>query len=112
MIMQKYIYQKFLLHCNYESIDLQANTLTISNNLVGQVNYTIILLSELDCTIDTEEDFVNILSQLDCKKSVLLVNDRLEIDNPIVSDFGEATIKAYIHFFNKYGIDCSLVTTM
>ncbi|MDO5576286.1 MAG: hypothetical protein Q4F84_04345 [Fibrobacter sp.] len=110
--MSKYTRPQFLLNCDCESVDLQAHVLTVTNDNLGRENYSPILLSELDCTINTEEDIAKMVSRLDDKLPILLVNDRPATDNPIVRDFGDETIKAYIQCFDKYGIDCSLVTAM
>ena len=50
--MQKYVYQKFLLDRDYESVDLQKHVLTVSNETQNQQDFNFISLSTLDCTVD------------------------------------------------------------
>ncbi len=104
--MTKYTYQKFLLNRDYESIDLQSHVLTVTNDKIFLQGYNSISLSTLDCTVDLEEDLGIIAGTFDHAKPVMLINDRSFIDNPILVDYGEATLKAYIHWFNEQGLEC------
>ena len=105
--MKKYIYQKFLLNCNYESIRLeQIPEYETSTELimpygtgyclfdVGQPVLRRIQLTELDKMIDTEDDwnaFVKSLEGIDC----LVIEKQKMSANPIIRAYRQATLQAY-----------------
>lgn len=107
--MNKYIYQKFLLNCDYE--DIQLSELPIyegdENELLDyQYDYCLfdvgktvtrkVNISDLDEKVDTEEDWVALLNSLQGIEVIVLCDHEVNYKNPIINNYREATIKAYI----------------
>ncbi len=65
-----------------------------------------ISLLELDCTIDTEEDFKKKIDNMCGLDTLVIRNDRPSVSNVYVKTYFEATIKAYIYRFRNAGIQC------
>lgn len=114
--MKKYIYQKFLLNCEYETISIEdflfdgnvsyIQYLGTSYNLLD-VNVPFIRkieISNIDDIIDEQEDWDEFLSyckDLDC---LVMVLRKCDEENPIISAYREATLKAYIFRLQVAGI--------
>lgn len=114
--MRKYIYQKFLLNCEYETINVedflfdgnvsQIQYLGTSYNLLD-INVSFVRkieISNIDDIIDEQEDWDEFLSHckdLDC---LVIVIKKYDIDNPVLSAYREATLKAYIFRLQVAGI--------
>lgn len=107
--MSKYIYQKFLLKCDYETVILSNFTkydgninlvldykdeycmIDIGNSVIRKVN-----IDELDENIDTEEDWNNFVKCLQSVDKIILYYEGTKYSNPIIANYREATIKAYL----------------
>ena len=114
--MRKYIYQKFLLNCEYETINVedflfdgnvsQIQYIGTSYNLLD-INVSFVRkieISNIDDIIDEQEDWDEFLSHckdLDC---LVIVIKKYDIDNPVLSAYREATLKAYIFRLQVAGI--------
>lgn len=116
--MKKYIYQDFLLKCPYTEITmgeaLWHGTGNLQNyeepyNLFDWLNHgkiRSISLSELDYTVDTEEDFNKEVEKLQGLDMLIIKNDRPDISNVYVKSYSDATLKAYIYRLRKAGLQC------
>ena len=114
----KYIYQKFLLNCDYESVDLR-NVPLFEGALdevqpygeeyslfdVGRSMVRKLRIDSLDDMIDTEDDwnlFIDSLKEID----YLVLYDALgKINIPIIGEYREATLKAYICRLEYAGVN-------
>ncbi len=120
--MKKYLYQKFLLGCNYENLRLEECPrfdgdieqvidyrfgeciLDESNNIRRRIDIT-----DVDQTIDTEQDWKNLIKKLDNVDTVILYNTEVNSKNEIIRNYREATLKAIIYrlrFFDKEVLIC------
>lgn len=113
--MKNYIFQKFLLNCDYESVHLeQISEYRDSMDFVMpygteyclfDLNQRVIRklpLNELDTMIDTEEDwnlFVESLNGID----QLVIERQETIDNPIIQAYRQATLQAYCYRLQESG---------
>lgn len=112
--MKKYIYQKFLLQCDYDQIDLEKIP-EFDQNLdrvmsygetyslfdIGQKIVRKISLIHLEDMIDTEDDwrsFVDSTAEMD---ALIIYNEGESVANPIITAYREATLKAYIYRLKK-----------
>lgn len=107
--MKKYIYQKFLLQCEYNGVDLKEYTRYEGNlDYVPQygeeyclfdINRPIIRqisVSELDEKIDTLEDWETFVHSLRGIDTLVVKGTEVQYENPIMNDYRGATIKAYL----------------
>ena len=106
--MKKYIYQKFLLFCNYQMIDLKEIQTCCDLEDVQELGreYSLfdvgvplkrkIALSVLDKTIDTMEDWNRLAAKLADVDELVLYEDVSNSDNPIINEYRTATTQAYI----------------
>jgi hypothetical protein len=108
---QKYIYQKFLLQCDYANIDL--NSLDHFNGNINHImrygtDYCLfdldgkiirkISLTDIDKMIDTENDWNMFSDSLKNIDELIICGMELEqYDNPILKNYRIATLKAYIY---------------
>ena len=112
--MNKYIYQKFLLNCDYESINLSEipvfdgnmeNVLDYSYDYclfdVGQKVIRKISIAEIDDWVDTEDDWDKLIKQLCDVDIVVLCDYEVVVSNPIIKSYREATLKAYLYRLMK-----------
>lgn len=116
--MKKYIYQDFLLKCPYTEIIIEEalwhGTDHLQNykepyNLFDWINHSkirSISLSELDYTVDTEEDFTKEVEKLRGLDTLIIRNDRPNISNVYIKSYSDATLKAYIYRFRNAGLQC------
>ena len=108
--MDKYIYQKFLLNCDYESIELHDFPFfegNIDDVLDYHHDYCIfdigkdvirkIDIAEIDDRVDTEEDWNNLVNMLCEVDSVVLYNYGVNATNLIINRYRETTLKAYLY---------------
>ena len=115
--MQKtnYIYQKFLLNCDYEKLNLSDYSIRLKPEKLDSikewdVQYNIfdcdvpyerkLNLSYLDEHIDTEEDWQNFLIKAKELDKLYIIDDRPSVESQILQDYQEATKKAYIYRMN------------
>lgn len=108
--MNKYIYQKFLLNCEYENIEMSEVPIYGGNKqelLDYHCDYCIfdfgkdairrINITDLDEKIDSEEDWDALLGSLNDINSIVLCGSDTEYSNPIIENYRKATVKAYIY---------------
>lgn len=116
--MSHYIYQQFLLNCAYETVDQKEaewgkdtlpQYLGVAYNLLdildGRYDRSI-PISQIDAHFDTHDDFQKLLAKIQNLTSIVLVDDRPTIKNPILKDYSDATLKAYIYRIREAGIQC------
>ena len=101
--MQHYLYQKFLMNCDYESIDLKNKIFAFKENFL---QITELSLQELDKTIENEKNFVKKIKTLNKNTCIVIKQDRILPDNSIIKKFSENILKAFIFYFEKYGFIC------
>lgn len=122
--MKKYIYQKFLLNCEYETISIEdflfdgnvshIQYLGTAYNLLD-VNVPFIRkieVSNIDDIIDEQEDWDEFLSyckDLDC---LIIMIKKYDIDNPIILAYREATLKAYVFRLQMAGIKTTVAESV
>ncbi len=118
--MKKYVYQKFLLNCNYEDVNLD-NYEHSKRNLelipeygqdyclfdVGNEVVRKIKLTQLDDIIDTEEDWEVFIESLNNIDVLILLETDKEYGNIIIQNYRLATFKAYLKRFEKVKIELS-----
>lgn len=108
--MSKYIYQKFLLNCDYESIkisDIPIFDGKIEEILDFRHEYCLfdigkkiirkIDVADIDEQIDLEEDWEKLLKALSKIDVIVLYNYQVNSENPIIKNYREATVKAYLY---------------
>ena len=107
--MSKYIYQKFLLHCEYEHADL-GEYARYDGNLeyvpeygedyclfdVGKPVVRQLSVMDLDNMIDTIQDWESFISSLREIDTLVIRDTQVEYENPIMNDYRKATIMAYL----------------
>ena len=107
--MKKYIYQKFLLHCEYDHVDLDEYA-RYDGNLeyvpeygeeyclfdVGKPITRQISIQDLDNMIDTLQDWEKFISSLREIDTLVIKDTHVKYENPIVEDYRKATIMAYL----------------
>ncbi len=111
---RKYIYQKFLLLNCYEKVEL--SNIPIFNGDLDTVFYIDfeyslfdvdgrvqrkIQIEELDNRIDTEEEWMEFTKKLEFVDDLILQVNSLTSRNPIIRDYRQATIRAYIFLLAK-----------
>ncbi len=108
--MKNYIYQKFLLNCDYKSIDL-ANLPRYTKTLdfipyagispcILDFNNEIhrkVSLEYLDNKIDNLDDWNSFTNCLDGISTLIIYDFKLYTENPIISNYRIATLQAYIY---------------
>jgi hypothetical protein len=117
--MKNYIYQKFLLQCNYETINLSTipqfhgNLESISRygeeyNLfdLGVPYARRISLTDMDVKIDTSDDWNAFIEGAEELDELIIYNDREFSQNKIIAEYRLATLKAYMYHIRQ---DCSHV---
>lgn len=105
----KYSYQKFLLQCDYENISL-SDTPCFMGDISCVLDFREerclfdigpmirkIDLSYLDETVDTEDDWNNIVALLKKADIIVIYNSKFDNHSLIFTDYREATIKAYLY---------------
>ena len=117
-----YCRQKYLLGCPFNRVDVAAINLT-DDELKDIQNYTVpfnlfdcfvkylrkIYVSVLDENSDTYTDFTRYVNEVADVDELLLVNDRRKTDNPIIEEYSDATLQAYLYLLDKNGINSVLV---
>lgn len=119
--MSKYIYQKFLLNCNYE--DININDFPVFEGDVKcildyrcdyclfDINKTLIRkisIADIDEQVDTEEDWNQLLKCLKEFEVIVLYDYLVNSANPIIQSYRESTLKAYLYRFQKNEIKICL----
>ncbi|MBO4391054.1 MAG: hypothetical protein J5825_09395 [Lachnospiraceae bacterium] len=107
--MKKYTYQKFLLQCDYDSVELKdfpvySDPFDLVLNVgrdynlfdVGKKYVRKISLNELDDAIDTIEDWTGFIKTVDEYDELIIYNDVPFSSNMIISAYRTATLKAYL----------------
>lgn len=105
----KYIYQKFLLNCDYEKINIsdipyfvgdidKVMDFTVGYCLFDVDNLIIrkIDVNYLDEHVDTEDDWKLITTAIQSVDVIILCNCDIIYENPIVHRYREATVKSYL----------------
>ena len=107
--MKKYIYQKFLLHCEYDHMDLNGYA-RYDGNLdcvpkygegyclfdVGKPIIRQISISDLDNKIDTDEDWNEFILSLREIDTLVIRGTEVQYENPIMNKYRKVTIMAYL----------------
>lgn len=108
--MSKYSYQKFLLNCDYDEISL-SSILRFKGNINSMLNYgeayclldlngkisRKIDINELDSIVDTESDWNDFIESLKEVDELVIYSSMERIRNPIIMEYREATLKAYLY---------------
>ncbi|MCR5719030.1 MAG: hypothetical protein K6F84_00555 [Lachnospiraceae bacterium] len=108
--MSKYCYQKFLLNCEYDDVDLnhiqtyQDNLEFVpelgENNTIFDVGGEIVRkvkLSDIDVSVDTIEDWEAFLGKMTGVDEIVIIQDMCDSANKVIVDYRIATLKAYIY---------------
>jgi hypothetical protein len=117
--MKKYIYQKFLLRCDYETVELKdipgfrGNLESISvlgeeYNLfdIGKPYTRKVSLTEMDISIDTVEDWKTFTDRVNGLDELVIYNDSLPSKNKVLAEYRLVTLKAYLYRLSN---DCKKV---
>ncbi len=120
--MKNYIYQKFLLNCNYDEISLDSIPqytgnldyileyvepyclLDVDNRIIRKLN-----VSFLDTIVDDESDWEDFLSQIEPIDELILYYDVTDIVNPIIYVYRDVTLKAYIYRILKSKVETEVL---
>lgn len=119
--MSKYVYQKFLLNCDYEDTEI-SDFPYYDGDLnkvldyrcdyclfdVGQLLVRKISVSDIDNQIDTEEDWNQLLKMLKEFELIVLYDCNINSSNPIMLNYREVTMKAYLYRLRENGISISV----
>lgn len=112
-----YCYQKYLLQSSY--INTSFTSVLLSNNEAEKIqDYNIpynlfdymesykrkISTDILDKEASTYEKFHELADKVNSVDELILIDNRINTDNPIICNYAEATLKAYVHLFKKNGI--------
>ncbi len=117
-----YCRQKYLLECPFKSVDVAAINLT-DDELNNIQNYTVpfnlfdyyvkyrrkISVSILDENADSYADFSRYVNEVADVDELLLVNDRPKTENPIIEEYSDATLQAYLYLLQKSGVNAVVV---
>ena len=68
-----------------------------------------ISISKIDRDIDDEKDWEELISQVKHVDKLLIIDDRIIVDNPIVKKYDESTKINFMKAFSRDGIKCSIV---
>ncbi len=68
-----------------------------------------ISISKIDRDIDDEKDWKKLISQVKYVDKLLIIDDRIIVDNPIVKKYDESTKINLMKAFSRDGIKCSIV---
>lgn len=68
-----------------------------------------ISISKIDRDIDDEKDWKKLISQVKYVDKLLIIDDRIIVDNPIVKKYDESTKINFMKAFSRDGIKCSIV---
>lgn len=101
---KKYTKQKFLLNCDYENVDIKRHMIDFDFAKDNSI-YTI-SVSELDAKVDTVGDMYNVVFSMPDGAVPVLLNDRPHSELAIITEYSDATIKAYIKQFELLGKEC------
>lgn len=116
----QYTFQEFLLDCPYDSILIENYAVVRLEELQDhQVAYNLfdcfngivrrtIALSELDQFIDTEDDFILFIENHRWINELIIIDDRPQFENPILSNYSINTLKAYLYRIQHAGISCGV----
>ena len=107
--MSKYVYQKFLLNCDYENVkitDCSYYKGDIGNLLDYRCDYCLfdigknmirkLSITDIDEQVDTEDDWNRLLDALKGLDVLVLYDYDIDSSNPIIKNYREATLKAYL----------------
>jgi len=119
--MSKYVYQKFLLNCNYEGTEISDFPYykgEISSVLDFRCDYCLfdvgktfvrkICAEDIDEQVDTEEDWNKLLKLLKEFDVVVLYDYRVNSSNPIIQSYRNVTLRAYLYRLKEHGINVCL----
>lgn len=119
--MKKYIYQKFLLQCEYEGISLEplydtgidvlkVQYINQEYNILdtGGLYMRKVQVSDLDRMVDGEYEWQQFTEKVQGLDALILVIAPSKYPNPIVGRYREATIKAYVYRLLQSGVRCIL----
>ncbi len=108
--MSKYVYQKFLLNCNYEDMsikdfptfegdvkDVQDYRCDYCLFDVGRTLTRKISAVDIDEQVDTEEDWNQLIKVLKGFDVIVLYDYTINSTNPIIQNYRDATLRAYLY---------------
>ncbi|MCF0232034.1 MAG: hypothetical protein HUJ63_07180 [Enterococcus sp.] len=111
--MKKYIYQKFLLHTDYDDFDIESvPKYTKSLEEILEFPHKPCLFDQdkvirkldfykLDTLIDTIEDWNKFIKEASALDELILYCNNNIVENPIIRDYRSATINAYLNLLLK-----------
>lgn len=119
--MSKYVYQKFLLNCNYEDINIKDFP-TFAGNVkdlqdyhcdyclfdVGRTLTRKISVVDIDEQVDTEEDWNQLIKVLKGFEVIVLYDYVIDSSNPIIQSYRDVTLRAYLYRLRENGINVYL----
>ena len=119
--MSKYVYQKFLLNCNYEDIiiedfptfvgdvnDVQDYRCDYCLFDVGKTLVRKISAVDIDEQVDTEEDWNQLIKVLKEFEVIVLIDYVIDSSNPIIQSYRDVTLRAYLYRLKENGINVYL----
>ena len=118
--MKKYIYQKFLLHSDYEDFDIElVPKYTRSLDEILEFPHKPCLFDQdkvirkldfckLDMLVDTIEDWNKFITEASALDGLILYCDEDIAKNPTIKDYRSATIKAYLNLLSNSNLNTSI----
>ncbi len=119
--MNKYIYQKFLLNCEYEDVNILGYPTTSRNLMevpdlgedycmfdVGKDIARKISLTTMDETIDTKEDWMEFQQKVENIDILVITEAGKTYANPIIQSYRLATLKAYLYRLSNLSVKVEL----
>ena len=115
--MGKYIYQKFLLNCDYSDIDLNAfpayegpleqvlpfgesfSIIDYGNPVVRKIN-----LATIDEIVDTEEDWNQFIRSLEDVDQLIITDTKVFYNNLAIEQYRRTTLQAYLYRLGQAGL--------
>ena len=119
--MSKYVYQKFLLNCDYEDtvisdfphyegdvnsvLDYRCGycLLDVGKTLVRKIS-----AESIDEQVDTEEDWNRLLDILKEFEVIVLCDYGVSSSNPIIQSYRNVTLRAYLYRLKENGLSVCL----
>ncbi len=108
--MNKYVYQKFLLNCNYDDISIndfptfEGDVKCVQDYRcdyclfdVGKTTTRKISVSDIDEQVDTEEDWNQLIKVLKDFEVIVLYDYAINSANPIIQNYRDVTLRAYLY---------------
>ena len=117
--------QEYLLQCPYLEVNLDEHLLHISSDELKQIQEwsiernlfdnknsckRLMNLSWLDSHTDTYDAWKTLMLKLSHINKLILYNDRIKTENPIILSRNDASLKAYIYRLQQEGIECFILS--